>query len=98
MTTPKGAHYDLMNERCRDCLVSPRRIVGKRRAKRIIRECIAEDIKFRCHKAQMAGHGNVACRGVHDVTGGDRAFRFAVFCGYPIRLFDAKTLEPMTDE
>lgn len=80
--------YDLMATRCSECLVTPERIVDGERAAEIVRQCRREDVKFLCHKAQLAGLENVACRGVHEVTGGCRAYRFALAYDIPVRLID----------
>lgn len=73
------AQYDLMAEPCGQCLTTKNRIVPGRRAAQIVRDCRANDVKFICHKTD-----GVACRGVHDVTGGCLAYRMAKAWNIPI--------------
>jgi hypothetical protein len=40
---------------------------------------------------------NLHCRGVHDIMGGDRAYRFARQFGIPIREIDPDTMEDVCD-
>ena len=89
----KTPEYLLMAERCSECLVTKDRVVGGERAAEIVREVRAKDIKFICHKAQIAGLENVACRGVHDITGGCQAYRMARGWGIPVVEIDPKTME-----
>ena len=86
------AHYDIMARRCGQCLTTSQRIVPGARAAQIVRDCRAGDHKFVCHKAQMAGLENVACRGVHDAVGPCRAYRFACALGIPVVEHDPDTL------
>lgn len=93
----KPVAYELMARRCGECLVTKERIVPGSRAAELVAKCRADDVKFLCHKSTMAG-GAVACRGVHDLTGGCRAFRFASAVGIPIHLFNPETLEREPDD
>jgi hypothetical protein len=76
----KTPEYLVMAERCDQCLTTPRRIVPARRAAQIMRDCKETDTKFICHKTK-----DVACRGVHELTGGCLAYRLAIICGIPVR-------------
>lgn len=80
----QAPHYALMAERCDQCLIGKDRIVPGSRAAEIVRQIRRDDCKFICHKAQLAGLENVACRGVHDLVGPCRAFRFAKAFGIEI--------------
>lgn len=71
--------YKLMARRCDECLTTKRGIVPGARAAQIVRDCRAEDVKFICHKTTDA-----ACRGVHEITGGCRAYRFAKAVGITV--------------
>jgi hypothetical protein len=84
--------YELMAERCDQCLTTPQRIVDGERAAELIRQCRDEDVKFICHKSSQEG-GNVACRGVHEALGGCRAYRMAKHFGIPIVEINPETLE-----
>jgi hypothetical protein len=82
----------LASRRCGQCLTTRNRIVDGTRAAAIVRDCRERDVHFRCHKGDMAKL-NVHCRGVHEITGGDRAYRFARACGIPVREVDPEELE-----
>ena len=64
----------LMARPCDQCLMTPKRIVSKRRAQEILRETRRLDCHFICHKAQIAGK-TAACRGHFDATGGGQLYR-----------------------
>lgn len=74
----------LASRRCAECLTTRNRIVSGERAAELVRDCRTRDVHFQCHKGSIAGL-NLHCRGVHDIMGGDRAYRFARACGIPIR-------------
>lgn len=61
------------------------------RAAELVRDCRTNDTHFVCHKGSIAGL-NLHCRGVHDITGGDRAYRFAMAFGIPVREVDPQEL------
>ena len=84
--------YLLMARRCDECLIGKGRIVSGSRAAELIREVRQEDCKFVCHKAQLAGIENVACRGVHEKLGGCRAYRFARAWGIEVQEIDPAEL------
>jgi hypothetical protein len=73
------AVYQLMAERCDQCLTTPNRIVSTRRAAQLMAQCRSEDIKFICHQRD-----GIACRGVHELTGGCRAYRMAKAFGIEV--------------
>lgn len=82
----------LASRKCDQCLATRNRIVSGARAAELIRECRAEDVHFQCHKGSIAGL-NVHCRGVHDITGGDAAYRFARRFGIEVREVEPDELE-----
>jgi len=77
---------------CGQCLTTRNRIVPGARAAEIIRSCRERDVHFQCHKGSAAGV-NLHCRGVHEIMGGDRAYRFGVAIGVSIVEVDADELE-----
>ncbi len=48
------------NQPCKNCLLSPDRIVSPERAKDILNQCAKEQTHFVCHKASMNGE-NICC-------------------------------------
>ncbi len=56
-----------------------------------ITHCRRHDNHFVCHKG--AEGQIIHCRGVHDILGGSRAFRFAKTFDIPIREIDPDQLE-----
>jgi hypothetical protein len=57
--------FEVMAERCAQCLYGPNKIVSNKRRAEIIRQITREDGHFICHKASIEGR-NVACRGDWD--------------------------------
>lgn len=53
---------------CKNCLLSPDRIVSGARAKQIISDCVSKQTHFICHKATMDGK-EVVCRTFYDRLG-----------------------------
>ncbi len=88
------ATYELMSERCGECLTSKNRIVPGARAAQLISGCTEQQVKFICHKASAAGR-NIACAGVHEVIGGCQAFQLAERMGIEIVEINPNTLEPV---
>lgn len=82
----------MASRRCAQCLTTRNRIVSGERAAELVRDCRTNDQHFVCHKGSIAGL-NVHCRGVHDITGGDRAYRFAVAVGIPVREVNPEELD-----
>lgn len=80
----------LAARRCAQCLTTRNRIVSDARAAELVSECRQEDIHFQCHKGSIAGL-NLHCRSVHEIAP-DRAYRFAVHVGVPIREIDPDSL------
>ncbi len=81
---------------CDQCLMSSDRIVPSRRATKIIRECLDEDVHFVCHRGSLADPPiNLHCRGFYDKfeTG---ATRFARAFNIPIVEIDPDTMEQAT--
>lgn len=62
---PDRATLKLASRRCDECLFSGDRLVSNRRASRIIRSCVADDVHFVCHKGSFVGQ-NLHCRGFYD--------------------------------
>lgn len=54
---------------CKNCLLSPDRIVDGKRAKQIVNDCIRKQTHFICHKATMNGHKEILCRTFFDSFG-----------------------------
>ena len=82
--------FELMREKCDQCLMTPRKIVSDRRRAQLLADVREADTHFLCHKGTMAGR-YIACRGHYDSTGGGRVGRFAKWIGV-IREIDPKTL------
>lgn len=53
---------------CKNCLLSPDSIVGPARRKEIIKDCVASQRHFICHKASMEGE-DVCCRTFYEQLG-----------------------------
>lgn len=58
----------VFKECCKNCLLSPDRIVSTKRAKGIIESCVDKDTHFICHKASMVGD-DIMCRTFYDRFG-----------------------------
>lgn len=58
--------FEVMRERCDQCLFLPERIVPPKRMAQLLRTCAATDTHFVCHKSTIADGGNVCCRGFYD--------------------------------
>lgn len=82
----------LAARKCDQCLATRNRIVSGERAAEIIRGCRERDVHFVCHKGSNADL-NLHCRGVHDITGGDAAYRFARRFGIEVREVDPEELQ-----
>lgn len=72
----KKAGFEVMAERCDQCLYGPDKIVSNTRRSEIIREIARKDNHFICHKASMVGR-DVACRGDWDQRGCGQIGRIA---------------------
>ena len=68
--------FEVMKERCNQCLYGPDKIVSNKRRSEIIRKVDREDGYFICHKSSMAG-GKICCRGDFDRGGGGQLGRIA---------------------
>ena len=55
-------------EPCKNCLLSPDRIVSSKRAKQIISECAKDQTHFICHKASIDGK-DICCKTFFDKLG-----------------------------
>lgn len=86
---PKHA-FLVMAEKCDQCLMTPQRIVPKKRAAEIIAECRRKDCSFICHKSPRGRE--IACRGHYD-TGVGQFSRIADRLGMTVEI-DPKTLKP----
>jgi len=58
--------FQVMAERCDQCLFSPNRIVDSKRMADVLAECKETDSHFVCHKATIKAMGPVCCRGYFD--------------------------------
>ena len=58
----------VFSECCKNCLLSPNRIVSGTRAKEIINGCVSKQTHFICHKASMKGE-EVICKTFFDKFG-----------------------------
>jgi hypothetical protein len=54
--------FEVLSERCDQCLYGPNRIVREARRKQLLRDLHRSDGYFICHKATLAGL-KVACHG-----------------------------------
>lgn len=86
-----AAELLLASRRCSQCLTTRNRIVTGQRAAELVKACRTEDNHFFCHKGTLRG-GQVHCRGVHQITGGGRAYRMAEFYNIPIVEVDPDSL------
>jgi hypothetical protein len=62
----------VFKECCKNCLLSPDRIVSPKRAKEIINGCVKNQTYFICHKATMDKERNgseVVCKTFYDTLG-----------------------------
>ena len=60
--------FKVYKESCKNCLLSPDRIVSPRRSKEIIQGCAQKQVHFTCHKASIAGK-DVCCKTFYDKFG-----------------------------
>lgn len=58
--------FQVMKQKCDQCLFSENKIVSNERRKDILAECKRKDAHFICHKASIAGGKDVCCRGFYD--------------------------------
>lgn len=79
-----------MSRECDQCLMTPHRIVPKKRAAQLIRDCRKKDCSFICHKSPTGRE--IACRG-HFNTGVGQMSRIAERLGAIVEI-DPQTLEP----
>jgi len=57
--------FKVKKEKCDQCLFTENRIVSKKRASQIIRDCKKNDTHFICHKSSI-DNNEVCCRGSFD--------------------------------
>lgn len=86
--------FEVMAEKCDQCLMSKGKIVDDERRWEILETTERRDCHFICHKATIAGR-DIACRGHFDATGGGKVGRFATWIGC-VRKIDWRTLEPVS--
>lgn len=55
-------------ECCKNCLLSPDRIVSPKRSKEIIQDCVKKQTHFQCHKATQEGK-DIMCKSFFDKFG-----------------------------
>lgn len=70
------AGFEVLKERCAECLYGPNKIVSDKRRAEILRKVASQDGYFICHKSSMIG-GNACCRGDFDRGGGGQMGRIA---------------------
>lgn len=63
-TDRKG--FRVFEKRCDQCLFSSAKIVSDDRREDVLATCQREDKHFVCHKATVAGVGDVCCRAFYD--------------------------------
>lgn len=73
--------FEVMAERCDQCLYGKNRIVSNARFKAIIASIERKDCHFICHKATIVGR-DVCCRGDWDARGGGKLGRSAKWLNY----------------
>ena len=73
--------FEVMAERCDQCLYGPNRIVSKARFNDILADIERKDCHFICHKATIQNR-DVCCRGDWDTRGGGKLGRFAKWLNY----------------
>lgn len=83
--------FELMSEKCDQCLLSPQRIVSGARTAQILKDCRRRDVSFICHKTP-AGR-EIICRGHFD-TGVGQLGRIAGRLGAIVEI-DPRTLRPV---
>jgi hypothetical protein len=84
--------YELMARQCSQCLMGPNKIVSNRRKAQILRETIAKDCQFICHKSPNGRR--ISCAGHDERTGGGQMARLAERLDM-IVLIDPDTLQPI---
>jgi hypothetical protein len=57
--------FEVMKEKCNECLYSPNRVVSIARRKEILRDCKQRNSHFICHKSSIEG-GGACCRGFYE--------------------------------
>jgi len=57
----------IYNECCKNCLLSPDRIVSGKRAKEIVKDCVRKQTHFQCHKSPEGE--DIMCKGFFDSFG-----------------------------
>jgi hypothetical protein len=57
--------FQVMAERCGQCLFGPDKIVSDARRQEVVRECRRSGRHFICHKSSVVGK-HVCCRGFYD--------------------------------
>lgn len=61
----------VMNERCENCLFTPKRIVDGQRMRDIIERCRRTETHFTCHLGTLADHQDVWCAGWWETQEGE---------------------------
>ncbi len=85
--------FEVMSRACDQCLMTPQRIVAKKRAAQLIRDCRVKDCSFICHKSPRGRE--IACRGHFD-TGVGQMSRIAERLRMIVEV-DPDTLDPAHD-
>lgn len=88
------AKFQVMAERCDQCLYGPNKIVSNARRKEILTDIERADCHFICHKATIAGQ-DICCRGDWDVRGGGKVGRFAKWLNHFVEMPAPSLTSPM---
>lgn len=57
--------FEVMKERCDECLFSKDKIVSKTRMAQVLKDCRKNDTYFICHKSTIEG-GETCCTGFYE--------------------------------
>lgn len=93
--------FEIMAERCNQCLYGKNKIVSNKRRAEILKHLNAKDDFFICHKATLAGR-IVACRGDWENRGCGQSGRIAgrldsLRPGCLIKYIDEAELKPLEE-
>lgn len=61
----KAKNLKVCEKRCNECLFTKDRVVGSKRAKEVISQCLKEDKYFFCHKGTINGV-DIVCAGFYE--------------------------------
>jgi hypothetical protein len=62
--------FEVYEKSCANCLFSPERIVSPKRATDVLKDCLARDTFFVCHKSSLSdGDRQVCCKRFYEAFG-----------------------------